>query len=54
MKNARYAIVCGTLLLSALAGTSTGGTVQRIACHADAMTRLLSNQPAPPPAPVCR
>jgi hypothetical protein len=54
MKTSRYAIVCGTLLLSALAGTSTGGTVQRIACQADAVARVLSNQPAPPPAPVCR
>jgi hypothetical protein len=54
MKTSRYAIVLGTLLLSALAGTSTAGTVQRIACHADAMTRMLSDQPAPTPAPVCR
>ncbi|HEU4455374.1 MAG TPA: hypothetical protein VFR81_20095 [Longimicrobium sp.] len=54
MKTSRYVIVCGTLLLAALAGTSTGGTVQRIACQADAVARLLGNAPVNAPAPVCR
>lgn len=52
MKTTRYAIVGATLALAALAGTSTAGTVQRLACQADAMTRILADHPAP--APVCR
>lgn len=52
MKISRYAIVAGTLLMAALAGTSNGDTVRQVACTADALAGLLGNAPAP--GAVCR
>ena len=50
MKTVRYLIVGTTLMLAAVAGTSTGGTVQRAACQADAVVALLGGAPANAPA----
>jgi hypothetical protein len=54
MKNSRYFIVGATLLLAALAGTSTtADAAQRLACRADAVARLLGNAPAAVPSQTC-
>lgn len=45
MKTLRYLTIGGTLLLSALAGTSSGGDLQGLACHADGLVRLLNGAP---------
>jgi hypothetical protein len=52
MKISRYAIVVGTLLMAALAGTSNGDTVRQAACTADALTGLLGTATAN--GAVCR
>ncbi|HEX2202034.1 MAG TPA: hypothetical protein VHG91_01995 [Longimicrobium sp.] len=46
MKTLRYLTIGGTLLLSALAGTSTGAELQGLACRADGLVRLLNGAPA--------
>ncbi len=54
MKNSRYFIVGATLLLAALAGTSTtADAAQRLACRADAVARLLGSAPAAAPSQTC-
>lgn len=45
MKTLRYLTIGGTLLLSALAGTSSGDDLQGLACHADGLVRLLNDAP---------